>query len=417
MQQLTKVIAQDFTPMSPRDLLSHLSQTHVDGCLQVLHGTINYYFYLDAGQLIYASHSLEPFERLDRHLRRLSHRVTVLGREIRTQVRLHFEQEEESPRTHTIPPLGDYRAITWLVEKEYLTRETAASLLQRLSQEVMESYLLTRGEQQHIFLPNDLSITPYWRSPIPAILDLCEQRLQQWRCFLPQISSPYQRPYFFGGSQAQDKLSPEQQQRLGSMLKGFNFRQLSALLDQDELTLVQRLYPLVRSGNILVREPQTPFDSLPRFVRPPQGPLNCAAPPPLEQGASILQSRGKVDRRVHRIVCIDDSPMVLAEIDRFLDSDHLSVTTINDSLKALRTIIRIEPDLILMDVSMPNLDGYKLCTLIRKHPLFRDTPVIMVTGNKGLINRAKAKLAGATDYMTKPFKQDDLTQMVFRYLS
>jgi twitching motility two-component system response regulator PilG len=418
MQQLTQAIAQDFAPMSPRDLLSHLSQTNVDGCLHVFQGNISFYFHLQGGQLLYATHTLEPFERLDRYLRRLSHTVTTLGREIRAQVRVQFEQDEDIPRNTTLaPPLADYQAIGWLLEKGYVTGEYGAWLLQQLSQEVVENYLLLKGDLQHLFLPSGLPQIYGWRSPIPVILETCEQRLQQWRCFLPQISSSYQRPYFFGGTQARQKLSPEQQQRLGSMLKGFNFRQLAALLNQDELILAQRLYPLVRGGSILVREPQTPFDRLPRFTSPPQGPLTCPAPIALELGESILQSRGGMDRRVHKIVCIDDSPIVLAEIDRFLDSDRLAVTTVDDSLKALRTVIRLEPDLILMDVSMPNLDGYKLCGLLRKHPRFRDTPIIMVTGNKGVINRAKAKLSGATDYMTKPFNQNDLTQMVFRYLS
>jgi twitching motility two-component system response regulator PilG len=80
-------------------------------------------------------------------------------------------------------------------------------------------------------------------------------------------------------------------------------------------------------------------------------------------------------------------------------------------------IISFRPNLILLDVGMPNIDGYKLCSFIRKYSAFRDTPIVMVTGNKGLIDRARAKLAGATDYMTKPFTQFDLLTMVFRYLS
>jgi two-component system, chemotaxis family, response regulator PixG len=62
------------------------------------------------------------------------------------------------------------------------------------------------------------------------------------------------------------------------------------------------------------------------------------------------------------------------------------------------------------------VDGYELCRLLRKHPMFKKTPIIMVTGNTGLIDRARAKIAGTTDYMTKPFTQDQLLKMVFRYL-
>jgi twitching motility two-component system response regulator PilG len=108
---------------------------------------------------------------------------------------------------------------------------------------------------------------------------------------------------------------------------------------------------------------------------------------------------------------------MLNEINRFLEDQNLSVFMINDSVKALVEIIRIKPDLILLDVGMPMVDGYKLCRLIRNHSLFKTTPVVMVTGNTGIIDRAKAKLVGATDYMTKPFTQSELLKMVFRYLT
>ena len=118
-----------------------------------------------------------------------------------------------------------------------------------------------------------------------------------------------------------------------------------------------------------------------------------------------------------KIVCIDDSPTILNEISRFLERDDFAVIPITEPLKALMKIMRIKPDLILLDVGMPNIDGYKLCSLIRKYSAFKNTPIVMVTGNKGLIDRAKARMAGATDYMTKPFTQSDLLDMVFNYLS
>lgn len=108
---------------------------------------------------------------------------------------------------------------------------------------------------------------------------------------------------------------------------------------------------------------------------------------------------------------------MLKELSRFLDDQAFKVMTINDSVKALMEVMRIKPDLILLDVGMPTIDGYKFCKVIRNHAQFKTTPIIMVTGNTGLIDRAKAKLVGATDYMTKPFTQSELLKMVFQYLS
>ena len=85
-------------------------------------------------------------------------------------------------------------------------------------------------------------------------------------------------------------------------------------------------------------------------------------------------------------------------------------------MKALMKINSISPDLILLDIGMPNVDGYQLCSLIRKSSNFKHIPIVMVTANKGLINRARANIAGATDYLTKPFNQADLLKMVMRHL-
>jgi len=108
---------------------------------------------------------------------------------------------------------------------------------------------------------------------------------------------------------------------------------------------------------------------------------------------------------------------MLSELQRLLEGHNLVIHTISDSLKALMKLTTLKPDLILLDVGMPNVDGYQLCSLIRKSSVLKDVPVVMVTGHKGLIDRVKARLAGATDYLTKPFRQEELLQMVFRYLS
>jgi two-component system, chemotaxis family, response regulator PixG len=80
-------------------------------------------------------------------------------------------------------------------------------------------------------------------------------------------------------------------------------------------------------------------------------------------------------------------------------------------------VVRSKPDLILLDVGMPNLDGYELCRLLRRHPTFKNLPIIMVTGHTGFLDRAKAKLVGSSGYLTKPFNQSDLLKIIFQHLS
>ncbi|NET73389.1 MAG: response regulator, partial [Sphaerospermopsis sp. SIO1G2] len=114
--------------------------------------------------------------------------------------------------------------------------------------------------------------------------------------------------------------------------------------------------------------------------------------------------------------CIDDSQAVLNSLQYFLDESIFSVLTINDPVKALLQIIRSKPDVILLDVEMPNLDGYELCSLLRKHSGFQNTPIIMVTSRKGFVDKAKAKIVRSSGYLTKPFTRTELLKMISKHI-
>ncbi|BAY82169.1 two-component response regulator [Calothrix parasitica NIES-267] len=120
--------------------------------------------------------------------------------------------------------------------------------------------------------------------------------------------------------------------------------------------------------------------------------------------------------KTYTIVCIDDSKAVVNAIKMYLNDNLFSVVGINDPLKALMQVIRLKPDMILLDITMPTLDGYELCSLLRKHSSLKETPIIMVTGKKGIINRVKAKMVKASDYITKPFQKKDLLKVMFKYI-
>jgi two-component system, chemotaxis family, response regulator PixG len=122
------------------------------------------------------------------------------------------------------------------------------------------------------------------------------------------------------------------------------------------------------------------------------------------------------ERQIYKVMCIDDSPTIINAIKKFLEDPFFDVIGISDPLKALMQTIRVKPDLILLDIGMPNLDGYELCSLLRKHSYFKNTPVIMVTAKTGLIDRAKAKMVRASGYLTKPFTQADLLKIIFHHL-
>ncbi len=192
-----------------------------------------------------------------------------------------------------------------------------------------------------------------------------------------------------------------------------NFDRSSELTDQDRGTSQRQQFRALRTSPSSTSR-YSPGSGLAQTPNPQSGAASDQSPessPPISLPA---QSAGG---KTYTIACIDDSPTVLQAIKGFLDDKSLVVVLISDPVKALMQIIRTRPDLILLDVTMPNLDGYELCSLLRKHPGFRNTPIVMVTSSTGFIDRAKAKLVGSSGYLTKPFTQTDLLKIVFKHLN
>ncbi len=416
------------TQSSAKELLKSLELTK-DGCIYVVHDRIRWAFYVKGGKLVYASHSLESFERLERHLRSLSRELPNLDDKLRSQLRLMFDDPEPENAKYKVTSeilCIEYRAILWLVSEHHLPSNMASKLIARIIQEVIEAFLcLPNGEFKGIYYEHLLEST-YCNLSIDRILEVVEQRLKSWYSLGPTISSPYQCPYLVSQTSAAKRISVETVHRLGRILRGFNFCQLGALLGKDPLAIAKQLYPLVGDGSILLRDPLSPFDMLPRtyYLAPEEERENIEKLSETftdeeNSGAdisNISQVFTNQEAKTWKIVCIDDSESMLSIISSYLGSEDFQVTLIQDSMKALMKITSIRPDLILLDIGMPNVDGYQLCTLIRKSSSLKDIPIVMVTGNKGIIDRARARIAGATDYLTKPFFQADLLKMMMRHL-
>ncbi|WP_295617346.1 response regulator [Chamaesiphon sp. GL140_3_metabinner_50] len=416
MNQGSSSVAETERILNPIKLLEQLATSQAKGCLRIVANEITWLLYFHEGKLFYANHSLEPVERLEQHLRRLS--PVVLANQVYTELR---EQLKEANLEATYPSL-DYQAIRWLIAQGHITEQTAATLVKSVTKEVLQSYLLiTHGKSE--LVSRDTAFPIWWSGNFLFVTKECQTELQAWQALQPAILSPYQRPYLMNVEHP--LLTPDVKAKLSKILIGFSFRQLSLLLKQEELTVANNLHRLINNRIVGLRPPQPPFDRLhklysngsdnDRFNEKTQTiteTLNAVS----DKAGSDSTSEDLADRTTYKIACVDDSPTILREINRFLDGDSFKVFPIVDSGTALMKIIRINPDIILLDVGMPTIDGYKLCSMLRKHPAFKKTPIVMVTGNTGIIDRAKAKMAGSTDYMTKPFTQAGLIEMVSRHL-
>jgi two-component system, chemotaxis family, response regulator PixG len=417
MNQGSSSVADTERTLNPIKLLEQLATSQAKGCLRIVANDIVWLLYFYEGKLFYANHSLEPIERLEQHLRRLS--PVILANQVYTDLR---EQLKEANLEATYPSL-DYQAIRWAIAQGHITEQTAGTLVKSITKEVLQSYLLiTTGTSE--LLSRDTAFPIWWSGNFLFVTKECQTELQAWQALQPAIQSPYQRPYLMNVEHP--LLTADVKAKLSKILIGFSFRQLSLLLKQDELTVANNLHRLINNRIVGLRPPQPPFDRMhklyvagtdhERFSEKSQTVTAALAAVAEKTGALGPATGDLIEQATYKIACVDDSPTILREINRFLDGDSFKVFPIVDSGTALMKIIRINPDIILLDVGMPTIDGYKLCSMLRKHPAFKKTPIVMVTGNTGIIDRAKAKMAGSTDYMTKPFTQAGLIEMVSRHL-
>lgn len=117
------------------------------------------------------------------------------------------------------------------------------------------------------------------------------------------------------------------------------------------------------------------------------------------------------------IICIDDSPLVCQEICKIVNFTGCRFVSIGESIQALSVLLEQKPDLIFLNLIMPITNGYELCSQIRRVSLFKETPVVVMTENDGIIDRVRAKMAGASDFINKPIDRDKIISVIHKYLS
>ncbi len=410
------------------DILQQLAKMRANGCLQLSYNSIIFFIYFNEGQLIYATNSLAPFERLERHLRRLSNRNSNLSGDVIKQARQKFRNVIES----YIDNPSDYQGLLWLNSQKYLSQNETITALRRITREVFESILSLPQPLTYSFVEQSSQLSELCSFDLDSYIAQCQKRLQAWQIFSSHIQSSYQRLYLTDSSNCNiSSLTIEQNKTICKLLKGLNFRQISALIDKDELIVVKLLSNSIINNTVLARNPKPPFDKLPTLptnlnlfeeltIEDLFKDINYAQEVSPENINNKFNSNSKETiyslEKQWKLACVDDNFKIHHQLQNFLDDKMFVISFIKEPMNAFAQLIELKPELILLDSDMPNLNGYELCGLLRNHYDFKHTPIIMLSGEQGLINLTKSKLAGATDHLIKPFTQSSLLNIIFKYL-
>ena len=218
------------------------------------------------------------------------------------------------------------------------------------------------------------------------------QRQEAWTALSPHISSPQAIPNIAAGDNSG---MPEPLLRhLSQCVDGQrSLQQIANAIDRDPLQLAQHYLPWVKKGCIALTDSKA--TSL--MAQPEPEPL--PSPPELPI-----------------ILSVDDSPIVQTMVRRAI-GDVYQVLSANNAVQALNLLNTQKVALLLLDVTMPDIDGIELCRTIRGINKFRDLPVVMLTAKDGLLDKMKSQFAGSTHYLIKPIDREKLLPVVQRYVT
>ncbi|OUL36270.1 response regulator [Nostoc sp. 106C] len=135
------------------------------------------------------------------------------------------------------------------------------------------------------------------------------------------------------------------------------------------------------------------------------------------QTAPPAASKAIIDVSRPLVACVDDSPTICRSLEEIMTHQGYRFVGIQDSLTAVLKLIKSKPDFIFLDLLMPKVNGYEICSQIRKTPSLKDVPVVILTGKDGIVDRMRAKLVGANDFLGKPVEAEKVLNMLHKYLT
>ncbi len=337
----------------------------------------SWFVFFQNGSIIYAADSSPNLSRLRDYLQ-------AFGLE-------HTLKNLSIPAIATINA-PEYGHLWALLENHILTPDQGRIIVKSMIRETLFD-LLSLHQGSFIFEIGPSLAPQLVNLNIEPLLGLIMKQVQEWKQLSPHIQSPSQCPIITNTDQLRETVKASTFNTIRKWADGrTTIRQLARYLRRDIVTVGRALHPYVQQGLV-------------QFA--------VASEAAASSGASSF-SQALIDR-VPRVVCIDDGLTLRKTVEGILSQYGYEVTAIGNPLKALSLVFQLKPDLILCDIAMPELDGYEICAMLRKSTLFRQTPIVMLTGKDGFIDRVKARMVGATDYLTKPFGESELLTLIEKH--
>jgi two-component system, chemotaxis family, response regulator PixG len=347
--------------------------------------------YLYLGRILYASGGSHPMRRWVRN-------STIAGVDVSTaqdlQMRIEALSDISALTATEKESCWEYYSLLNWAKQSRLQRKSLIEHIQRTIVEVL--FDIVRAERVSF----ERNAQPQLSSQLTLIdidraLSLAVQQQQQWQQAGLAAISPDRGLEIIPSGGFELAISPSAYRSLQVILNGqHSIREIAVKARKPPVTIGQSFLTHIDAERLRLVD-------LLDFVSPidpskyPFGPNN---PAPL-------------------VMCIDDSPFVCDRLEQIFREVGYQFISVLDSMKAIPIAIAKKPQLIFLDLVMPNANGYEICSRLRKVAAFRDTPIVILTGNDGVIDRVRAKVVGATDFLTKPVQSELVLEVAQKYLT
>lgn len=346
-------------------------------------------FYFCQGRIVYATGGTHSVRRWARNL-------TAYCPQIRVDI-TELRQIYSNLNSDFLIDNWEYKLFGLWIDQGKISQDHAQKLIQSVLEEVLfdlsQEDGLTHQIKEHQCMSKPLALI----DEMQAI----EEVQQLWQSLWEAKFTGYSlntAPIIKQPEQLKKYTSEKIYNALSQLLNGENtLRDLAIKMKRDVVQVTRLLLPYIKSELVDL----VSISDLPN---------------PVNLNVSELSSK-QVNPTKPLIACVDDSAAVCQTLDKLLTAAGYRFIGINEGLRALTSLLTSKPDLIFLDLMMPHTNGYEICSQLRKAPSFRNTPIIILTANDGIVDQVRAKLFGATDFLSKPVDAGKVLSAISKHLT
>ncbi|MUH00514.1 response regulator [Scytonema sp. UIC 10036] len=341
-------------------------------------------FFYRLGRIVWATGGDQPLRRWYRQMARYCPELNI------QKIQLRMEDISKD--------YWDYRLLANLYKTEQIQREQIKAIVDNTIAEVLFDAIQQANLASVSCDRNQATALEvlFSSTGVDMSMKLMQDSWQTWLETGLEHISPNLAPILKQPEQLQHQVSASTYKNFVTLLNGKStLRDLAVKMKQSVLPLTRSLFPYIQNGTIeLIQVPDLPLQV--------SGTQKTALP--------------SIKSTAPLIACVDDSPQVCQMLEGILLSHGLRCVKIEDSVQALPILIQSKPELIFLDLVMPVANGYEICGQLRRTSMLADTPVIILTSSDGVFDRVRAKVAGCTDFITKPIVANKVIATIEKYL-